>query len=108
MQLPEEDAAEGMCGKLNVSLYGTRDAARNWEEKYVEVLSELGFAVGNEKRSTSPRLFWNEKRDLRSVIHGDGITAVGDDESLPRFEQALGGKLEVKLRARLGTDRTDA
>ena len=77
VQLPEEDAAEGMCGKLNVSLYGTRDAARNWEEKYVEVLSELGFVVGK----SSPCLFWNEKRDLRSVIHGDDIATVGDEQA---------------------------
>ena len=89
MQLPEEDAAEGMCGRLNASTYGTRDAARNWEEKYVNVLSELGFVVGK----SSPRSFWDEKRDLRSVIHGDDIATVGDDESLPWFGQALGEKL---------------
>ena len=29
VQPPEEDAAGGMCEKLNGSLYGTRDAARN-------------------------------------------------------------------------------
>ena len=104
VQLPAEDAAEGMCGKLNVSLYGTRDAARNWEEKYVEVMSELGFVVGK----SSPCLFWNEKRDLRSVIHGDDVTTVGDDENLSWFEQALGEKLEVKVRARLGPEKADA
>ena len=32
--LPEEDAEQGMCGKLKMSMYGTRDAARNWEETY--------------------------------------------------------------------------
>ena len=35
VQLPEEDVGageEGLCGKLQLSMYGTRDAARNWEE----------------------------------------------------------------------------
>ena len=94
MQPPDEDAAEGMCGKLNVSLYGTRDAARNWGEKYVKALSELGFVVGK----SSPFLFWNEKRDLRSAINEDGITTVDDDATLSWFEQALGRKLEEKAR----------
>ena len=29
VELPPEDATEGMVGKLNVSMYGTRDAAAN-------------------------------------------------------------------------------
>ena len=28
VDLPEEDAQEGMCGRLNKSMYGTRDAAQ--------------------------------------------------------------------------------
>ena len=46
VELPAEDATEGMCGKLQVSLYGTRDAARNWEERYVGAMQELGFVAG--------------------------------------------------------------
>ena len=34
VQLPPEDAKEGMCGRLNKALYGTRDAAQNWENAY--------------------------------------------------------------------------
>ena len=85
VRLPEEDSEEGICGKLNVSLFGTRDAARNWEEKYVEVLSGLGFVVG----PSPPRLFWNEKSDLRSVIPGDDIATVGDYGSLSWCERAI-------------------
>ena len=35
IRIPEEDWKEGdesRCGKLNVSLYGTREAAANWQE----------------------------------------------------------------------------
>ena len=31
VQLPPEDASPGQCGRLNKSMYGTRDAAQNWE-----------------------------------------------------------------------------
>ena len=29
--LPPEDHEDGMCGKLLKFMYGTRDAAQNWE-----------------------------------------------------------------------------
>ena len=41
--LPPEDASDGMCGKLNKSLYGTRDAAQNWGESYMQFM-EIGRA----------------------------------------------------------------
>ena len=34
VNLPPEDYQEGVCGRLNKSLYGTRDAAQNWEHAY--------------------------------------------------------------------------
>ena len=46
VKLPPEDHEDGMCGKLNKSLYGTRDAAQNWERQYANVMSELGFNRG--------------------------------------------------------------
>ena len=32
VDLPDEDTEEGMCGKLCKRMYGTRDAAQNWEK----------------------------------------------------------------------------
>ena len=37
VQLPSEDIGpsdQPLCGKLNYSMYGTRDAAQNWHEEY--------------------------------------------------------------------------
>ena len=104
VQLPVTDAADSMCGRLDVSLYGAPDAARNWEEKYVEVLQELSFFV----EKSSPRLFWPEARDLCPVIDGGDITAIGEDASLTWSEMALGQKLGVKVQARPGPEKTDA
>ena len=36
VKLPPEDEQEGMCGKLIKALYGTRDAAQNWEHAYID------------------------------------------------------------------------
>ena len=40
VQLPEEDREEGMCGKLNRAMYGTRDAAQNWEYEYCDSIEK--------------------------------------------------------------------
>ena len=45
-QLPEEDYAEGMCGKLTKAMYGTRDAAQHWEYEYCELMESIGFKRG--------------------------------------------------------------
>ena len=34
VQLPPEEREEGKCGKLIKAMYGTRDAAQNWEMEY--------------------------------------------------------------------------
>ena len=46
VELPEEDAEEGMCGMLLKSMYGTRDAAQNWECSYVGAMIEMGLKGG--------------------------------------------------------------
>ena len=49
VQSPDEDKAEGeegMCGKLNFSMYGTRDAAQNWQAEFSQQLVDNGFTRG--------------------------------------------------------------
>ena len=76
VKLPPEDQEEGMCGKLNKAMYGTRDAAQNWEEEYCEALINMGFSHGQ----SSPCVFYHKKRNLRVVVHGDDFTALGSPE----------------------------
>ena len=43
--LPDEDRLPGeeqMVGRLNLSLYGTRDAAQNWSKEYTRTLTSCG------------------------------------------------------------------
>merc|ERR1712086_782235 len=48
IEIPAEDreeGEEGMVGQLQLSLYGTRDAAQNWAAEYTSLLVELGFPM---------------------------------------------------------------
>ena len=47
--LPAEDRLPGdedKVGRLNLSLYGTRDAAQNWTQEYTKTIQAAGFNVG--------------------------------------------------------------
>ncbi len=61
IELPEEDRTPqdgpNACGKLKVSMYGTRDAAANWEACYSEWLTKMGFI----KAMSSGCIFYHEK-----------------------------------------------
>ena len=46
VKLPEEDAEDGMCGEFVKSMYGTRDAASNWEQEFTDVLIANGWTPG--------------------------------------------------------------
>ncbi len=103
VQLPDEDWEEGMCGKLVKSMYGTRDAARNWEEEYTGFMTDNGFVRG----LGSPCVFFNEDRKLRAVIHGDDFTILGKEKQLNWFKEKIKEKFEVKFKARLGPEEGD-
>ena len=66
---------KSMVGKLARCMYGTRDAAQNWEREYESAFLKLGFKQGK----SSPCLFYHEAKDLRVVVHGDDFTFIGED-----------------------------
>ena len=71
--IPKEDwepGDEGKVAKLNLSLYGTRDAARNWAEKFTSVMVKMGFVRG----MASPCNFFHPKRKISTTVHGDDFT----------------------------------
>jgi hypothetical protein len=98
VELPEEDADPGMCGMLNKCMYGTRDAAKRWEETYTQHLLDLGFKQGR----ASPCCFTHSTRDIQCVVHGDDFTFLGDDVDLDWIQSAVALKFEIKVRGRLG------
>ena len=103
VNLPDEDYEPGMCGRLNVSMYGTQDAASNWEHKYSTHLIECGFVRGK----SSPCVFWNPNTGVRCVVHGDDFTFAGTDEELDKCSKMMKEEYDVKIRGKLGPDKGD-
>ena len=87
-----------MCGRLIKALYGTRDAAQNWEFEYSDFLVENGFT----KAVSNPCMFHHKLRDIRIVVHGDDFTVLASCSQLDWFRACISGKFEVKFRGRLG------
>ena len=103
VKLPEEDYEEGMCGMLLKSMYGTRDAAQNWEWSYVKAMTDLGFDRG----VAIPCLFYHKERNVRVAVHGDDFTILGNSEGLDWFKKEIIKLFEVKVRGRIGPGDKD-
>ena len=103
VKLPPEDHVEGNCGRLKKAMYGTRDAAQNWEYAYVSIMEKVGFARG----AASPCVFYMKDRNLRVVVHGDDFTVLGYEEDLDWFRRAISEEYEVKFRGRIGPGSED-
>ena len=98
VELPDEalephERGGHICGKLNYSLYGTRDAAQNWEAEYTRYLTKLGFKRG----LSSPCIFYHAARDMTVVVHGDDFTTLGEESQLNWLENQLKQKFEIKI-----------
>jgi len=95
IKIPEEDMEpgdEGKVGKLNLSLYGTRDAAMNWAKTYTDHLKSLGFIVGK----SNPCNFYHPQREVSCTVHGDDYTSAGKEEHLRWLDRNLRAKFEIK------------
>ena len=93
--IPEEDHEDGdedMVGQLNLSLYGTRDAAVNWAHTFTAHLKQIGFAVGD----ASPCNFYHAEKEISLTVHGDDFTSTGREGSLRWLDAQLKSKYEVK------------
>ena len=88
VKLPPEDVLPGeenMCGRLNFSLYGTRDAAANWAEEYTGRLRSMGFTPGK----ATPCVFHHATRGLRAYVHGDDFVVIGMPQGLKWMQQKI-------------------
>ena len=100
--LPAEDRLPGdeeMVGRLNLFLYGTRDAAQNWSREYTQTLTSCGFIVGR----ASPCNFYHPMRDLALTVHGDDFIVSGPEEELTWLANTLRSRWDVKASI-LGPD----
>ena len=80
IELPEGDGGglgSGQCGLLRKSLYGTRDAAQNWECELGGFLEETGLRRGQ----ASVCLYSEEARGISASVHGDDVTVKAPREN---------------------------
>ena len=97
IKIPKEDMEEGdedRVAKLNLSLYGTRDAAQNWTITYTKFLLSLGFVKG----SASPCNFWHQAKDVSLTVHGDDFLIVAPSSSLKWLKYSMESKFEIKYK----------
>ena len=81
VELPEEDVMPNerdMVGLLGKSLYGTRDAAINFQKEVRKVMAGNGFSNGRYNVST----YYHRNRDLKTMVHGDDFVTVGSLENV--------------------------
>ena len=97
IKIPDEDWEPGdeeNVARLNLSLYGTRDAANNWSRKYTEVMLSLSFEVGQG----SPCNFKRVQRQVSVTVRGDDFTSTGTEANLKWFEAGLAKAFEIKTK----------
>ena len=106
VELPEEDGdrQKGLCGRLNVHMYGTRRAAEGWHDEYADFLTEeLGFSKGD----ASACVFRHTDRGITTSVYGDDFTSTGSKLALDWFKERLQQRYELTENARLGPGAAD-
>lgn len=98
--LPKDDAKIGdqfMCGRLNYSMYGNRDAAQNWYQECSRQRIQIEFQQGK----ASPCTFYHPTRGIRIYVHGGDYVSTGKPEQL----QWMKGRSEEKYAVKTQTLR---
>eukprot|EP00974_Lingulodinium_polyedra_P080547 7803045-Lingulodinium_polyedra.AAC.1 len=95
VELPEEEGSEeDEVGLLQMSLYGTRDAAANFQAEVRKTMLAAGFTVSRYNPST----FYHSKRALRCLVHGDDFVTGGGEEDVRWFKGVLEQGFEVSTK----------
>ena len=96
MQLPQGcGRLSGKIVKLSKSLYGLRQASRQWHNHLAERLRSLGFTQCLADACVF-RLMVNNKVSITLVVHVDDIFAVGSVERCDRFGRDLSKLVPIK------------
>ena len=70
--ITQEDRKQDMVGLLRMSLYGTRDAATNWQNEVAKEMLRWGFIRGKY----NPCLYWHRGWEVKVLVHGDDFVSV--------------------------------
>ena len=103
IKLPPGDEAPGMVGRLLRSLYGTRDAAANWEAEWLRIFRDIKYSAG----LFNPCVLFQPERKLITFVYGDDFVTVGEERHVQWLKDELAKSLIIKELARLGTGSSD-
>ena len=97
VELTTEDyqpGAEHMWGLLLHSLYGTRDAAQNWEEELASTLRDLKLT----RRIACPCVWRGcmKGEDIVATVHVDDITVGGERSAVELLIKMISKRHEIK------------
>ena len=79
---------------MAMSLYGTRDAAKNWQEAVARAMGKWGFHKGRY----NPCLYYNAQSKVAVLVHGDDFVGVCTRSALADFRRQLESRFEVKTQ----------
>ena len=95
VKLPAEDLEPGekdLVGKLNLCLYGTRDAAMHWQECVADQLTSCGFT----RSKAYPSLYHHPEKNIYTIVHGDDYVSTGEKGDLQWLKKKLEATFEIK------------
>ena len=90
----EEDDDKDMVGLLQKSLYGTRDAAANFQTEVKKFMKKIGFTVGRYNAST----FRHPGKHLKTMVHGDDFVTTGGRKEAAWLRDKLVERFEIKTK----------
>ena len=95
VELPPEEGSDGdQVGLLMMSLYGTRDAAVNFQKEVSKFMKDVGFVQGKY----NPCTYYHRQQGLQTMVHGDDFITSGRRECAEWFRQRLEGRFEIKTK----------
>ena len=97
IRLPVEDrmgADAGKVGLMKKSMYGTRDAASNWERDWQCHMQKWGFQLG----LSSKNLFHQKEDRVSGLTHGDDFVLTGPTEKLIEIERKMTNVYPIKAK----------
>ena len=95
--LPVEDRMGtdvGKVGLMKKSMYGTRDAASNWERDWQGHARNWGFHLG----LSSKNLFHHKENRVSGLTHGDDFVLTGPTKKLMEFERKMTNVSPIKAK----------
>lgn len=99
VELPDEakdenDVGRDVIGKLRLSLYGTRDAAANFQRTVREFMESRGWISSQY----CPCSFRHLEKGLAAMVHGDDFVVTGSRDGVAWFRKELQQRFEIKVK----------